>query len=325
MRAVVYTKYGPPSVLRMSEVDRPTPKRDEVLVRVVSSTVNRSDCGFRTGKPFIVRFYSGLRGPKMKILGSEFAGVVDAVGVDVTQFAVGDEVFGLQPNSFGGHAEYVCVPEAGLLAKKPTNMTFDEAAAICDGAILGLMLLRSADPKPGQRVLIYGASGSIGTAAVQLSKQFDAHVTAVCGTPNVELVRSLGAHEVIDYLREDFTKTGQTYDVIIDAVGKEKFRRCRRVLNRGGAMVETDLGFMCQNPLLALLTKFGARRKMLFPLPAYGSAQPDIIYVKELIEAGEYRALIDRRYPLEQIVEATTYVASEQKVGNVVINIAAHP
>jgi NADPH:quinone reductase-like Zn-dependent oxidoreductase len=323
MRAAVYEKYGSPSVLHLSELDRPTPTSDEVLIRVVSSTVNRTDCGFRTAKPFIVRFYSGLLRPKVRVLGSEFAGVVESVGRDVTEFSVGDEVFGLRSGTFGTHAEYVCIRAGGLLVKMPTNLTFGEAAAVCDGALLALMLLRASDLKSGQKVLINGASGSIGTAAVQLAKQFDVHVTAVCGTPNVELVRSLGAHEVIDYLQVDFTTLGHIYDVIIDAVGKERFRRCRRVLKRGGLMVETDLGFMWQNPILALLTKFGGSRKLRFPIPDYRTARSDLIYLKSLIESGHYRPVIDRRYPLEQIVEATSYVETEQKVGNVVIDVGA--
>jgi NADPH:quinone reductase-like Zn-dependent oxidoreductase len=322
MRAVVHTKYGSPDVLQLRDVERPTPKPDEVLIRVVSSTVNRTDCGCRSGKPFMVRYFTGLRRPRRPTLGSEVAGVVEAIGGDVTEFAVGDEVFGVDQTHFGTHAEYVSMRESGPLASKPANMTFDEAAAVCDGVILALMLLRKANPQPGQRVLIYGASGSIGTAAVQLAKQLNVHITAVCGTPNIELVRSLGADEVIDFLSDDFTKQGKTYDVVIDAVGKEKFRRVRRALNQRGAMVETDLGFMWQNVWLAVFTKFGIRKKLLFPIPDYPKSKPDIVYLKELIEGGKYRAVIDRRYPLEDIVEATRYVESEQKVGNVIINVA---
>jgi NADPH:quinone reductase-like Zn-dependent oxidoreductase len=323
MRASVHTRYGPAEVQQLRNIERPTPQAGELLIRVVSTTVNRSDTGYRSGKPYVVRFFSGVRRPKITTLGSEFAGVVEAVGVDVTEFGVGDEVFGLSPASFGAHAEYMRVSESGAIARKPGNVTFDEAAAVCDGMLLGLMLLRKANPQPGQRVLIYGASGSIGTAAVQLAQQFGVHVTAVCGTPNVELVRSLGAHEVIDYLCDDFTKQSETYDVVIDAVGKEKFRRVRRVLAERGVMVETDLGFIWQNVWLAAISKFVLRKKLLFPIPDYPKSKPDIGRLRDLLESGEYRAVIDRRYPLDEIVEATRYVETQQKVGNVVINVGA--
>ena len=226
MRAVVYDKYGSPEVLRLEEVDRPVPKDDEVLVRIRATTVNRSDCGWRSAKPFISRYFTGIRRPKRRILGSELAGEVEAVGAAVSQFKVGDHVFGV--NYFGAHAEFVCVREDRPLAHKPAGMTFEEAAAASDGAILALTALRKGDLRKGQKILIYGASGSIGTAAVQLAKHFEADVTAVCNTKNVELVRSLGADEVVDYLQEDFTKNGKTYDAVFDAVGKHSFRRCRR-------------------------------------------------------------------------------------------------
>ncbi len=215
MRAVVHDRYGPPEVLRLAQVERPVPKDDEVLVRVLATTVNRTDCGLRSAELFISRFFTGLLRPKQKILGMELAGVVEAVGAAVGTFEVGDEVFGIRS---GANAEYLCVRESGVLAHKPAGMTFEEAAAVCDGAITALSGLRRADLRKGQGILVYGASGSIGTAAVQVAKHFGAHVTAVCNTKNVELVRSLGADEVIDYLQEDFTKNGETYDVIFDAV-----------------------------------------------------------------------------------------------------------
>jgi NADPH:quinone reductase-like Zn-dependent oxidoreductase len=317
MRAVVCDRYGPPDVLRLDEVDRPVPKEDEVLVRIHATTVNRSDCGVRSGKPFLSRLIFGLRGPRRRILGTELAGQVEAVGAAVTGFAVGDEVFGVNAWRFGAHAEYVCVPAGGAVAHKPASMSFAEAAAVCDGVILALMGLRPAKVGAGRSILVYGASGSIGTAAVQLSRHFDADVTAVCNTKNVELVRSLGAAEVIDYTREDFTRNGKTYDVIFDAVGKHSFKRCKGSLNPGGAYVATD---DLANLVLSLWTARVGDKRVLFPIPPrYTKA--DVLFLKELIEAGRYRAVIDRRYPLADVVEAARYVETEQKTGNVVLTV----
>jgi NADPH:quinone reductase-like Zn-dependent oxidoreductase len=316
MRAVVHDRYGPPDVLRLAEVERPVPNEDEVLVKIHATTVNRSDCGWRSAKPFFARFFTGLLRPKRKILGMELAGEVEAVGAAVTEFEVGDEVFGVRT---GAHAEFVCVRESGALAHKPAGMTFEEAAAVCDGAIIALACLRKADLRKGRSILIYGASGSIGTAAVQLAKDFDADVTAVCNTKNVELVRSLGADEVVDCLQEDFTENGKTYDVVFDAVGKHSFRRCRRSLKPGGIYIETDLGFMWHVPPLALLTRLIGGRRVTLPIPKY--TKENVLFVKELIEAETYRAVIDRRYPLEDVVEATKYVETGQKTGNVVLTV----
>src|ERR671914_372341 len=239
VKAVVHDRYGPPDVLRLEHVPRPVPKNDEVLVRIHATTVNRTDTGFRSAEFFVARFFTGLVRPKRRILGSEFAGEVEAVGTAVTAFAVGDGVFGVNAKG-GAHAEFISMRESAPLAHMPTGVTFEEAAAVCDGALLALWVLRRTDLRKGQKILVYGASGSIGTAAVQLARYFDAHVTAVCNTKNVELVRSLGADEVIDYTKEDFTKRGETYDVVLDAVGKHSFFRCRRSLKPGGLFVATD-------------------------------------------------------------------------------------
>jgi NADPH:quinone reductase-like Zn-dependent oxidoreductase len=316
MRAVVHDRYGPPDVLRLEEVERPVPRDDEVLVKIHATTVNRTDTGLRSAEMFISRFFTGLRRPKRRILGMELAGEVEAVGAAVNEFEVGDEVFGVRA---GANAEYICVRESGALAHKPAGMTFEEAAAVCDGAIIALTSLRKADLRKGRSILIYGASGSIGTAAVQLAKYFEADVTAVCNTKNVELVRSLGADVVIDYLQEDFTKNGETYDVIFDAVGKHSFRRCRRSLKPGGIYLETDLGFLWHVPILVLLTRRIGDKRVTIPIPKY--TKKDVLFLKELIEAGKYRAVIDRSYPLDQVVEATRYVETEQKTGNVVLTV----
>ena len=318
MRAVVYDEYGSPDVLRLAEVERPEPKEDEVLVKIHATTVNQTDCGWRSAKPFIVRYFIGLRRPKRRILGMELAGEVEAVGAAVTEFAVGDEVFGV--GGFGAHAEYACKRESASIAAKPTGTTFAEAAAVCDGACIALSCLRDADLRPGRSVLVYGASGSVGTAAVQLAKHFGADVTAVCNTKNVELVRLLGADRVIDYTREDYTKHGETYDVVFDAVGKTSFRRCRRLLKRGALYVETDLGFMWHVPPLALLSRWIGDKRVKIGMAKY--TKKDILFLKELIEAGKYRAVIDRSYLLEQVVEATRYVETGEKTGNVVLVVS---
>jgi NADPH:quinone reductase-like Zn-dependent oxidoreductase len=317
VRAVVYEKYGPPDVLRLEEVERPVPEDDEVLVEIHATTVTRTDCGLRSAEFFISRFVTGLRRPRQKVLGLELAGEVEAVGTAVSEFEVGDRVFGVRS---GAHAELVCVRESGALAHMPTGVTFEEAAAVCDGAALALACLRKAGDLDGRSILVYGASGSVGTAAVQLAKHFGAHVTAVCNTKNVELVGSLGADEVVDYTKEDFTENGKTYDVVFDAVGKHSFRRARRSLKPGATFLETDLGFMWHVPLLALLTRWSGNKGVRLGITKY--AKEDVVFLKDLIEAGEYRAVIDRSYPLEDVVEATRYVETGQKSGNVVLTVS---
>jgi NADPH:quinone reductase-like Zn-dependent oxidoreductase len=320
MRAVVYDRYGPPDVLRIEDVPKPAPAPDEILVRIRASGVTRSDAHLRAGEPFVSRFGSGLLRPKRRILGHELAGEVEAVGAAVTEFEVRDRVFGALPYlalRTGAHAEYMCIPERFPLAHMPAGMSFGEAGAVCDGALLTLNCLRPAGPLEGKRILVYGASGSMGTAGVQLAKHFGARVTAVCNTPNVELVRSLGADEVIDYLQEDFTKNGETYDVIFDAVGKHSFRRCKRSLKPGGVYLPTD-GF--RNVALWLLHKRVGDKKVLFELPPR-MRKEDVLFLKGLIEAGEYRAVIDRAYPLEEVIDAHRYVETQQKVGNVVLSL----
>ena len=318
MRAILHDRYGPPDVLRLEDVARPVPKDDEVLVRILATTVNRTDTGFRSAEFFVARFFTGLLRPKRKILGSEFAGKVEAVGTAVAEFEVGDRVFGVNAKG-GAHAEFISIPESAPLAHIPTGMTFEEAAAVCDGALLALWVLRRTGLRKGQRILVYGASGSIGTAAVQLARYLDAHVTAVCNTKNVELVRSLGADRVIDYTQEDFTKDAEPYDLGFDAVGKLSFGRCRGLLKPGGTYAVTDLGFLWQNAFLALWTSRIGEKKVLIPLPRH--TKKDALFLKELIEAGKYRAVIDRSYPLEDVVEATRYVETGQKTGNVVLSV----
>ena len=324
MKAVVYDQYGPPDVLRLEDVARPVPKDDEVLIRIHASTVNRLDVHTREANrksgmavSILSRLVSGPRRPRQRILGSEFAGEVEAVGAGVTKFAVGDRVFGNSGLRFGAHAEYMCVRESSRIAQMPAAATFEEAAPVSDGAFNALWCLRVGNLRKGQAILIYGASGAIGTAGVQLARYFGADITAVCSTKNVELMRSLGADRVVDYTMEDFTKNGETYDVIFDAVGKHSFKRCKNSLAPGGVYLATD-GF--RNLILALWTSRFGNKKVRFQLPPQ-YAQKDLVLLKELIEAGKYRAVIDRRYPLEAVAEAARYVETEQKTGNVVLAI----
>jgi NADPH:quinone reductase-like Zn-dependent oxidoreductase len=325
MRAVVYDRYGPPEVLRLEDVERPSPAEDEVLIKIHATTVNRLDCATRDANrrsglavSLLSRLVSGLRRPRRRILGSELAGEVEAVGAAVGEFAVGDHVFGATGLRFGAHAEFTCMRESARIAHRPSNMSFEQAAAVCDGALNALWCLRGADLRKGQRILIYGASGSIGTAGVQLAKHFKTDVTAVCNTKNLELMRSLGADKVIDYTQEDFTKNGETYDFIFDAVGKHSFGRCRGSLKPGGRYLATD-GF--RNLILALWTSRIGDKRVVFQIPPR-SAKDDVRFLKQLIEAGEYRAVIDRSYPLEDVVEATRYVETEQKTGNVLLTVS---
>ncbi len=324
MRAVVYDRYGPPDVLRLEDVERPAPKEDEILVKVHATTVNRSDVHIREANrrsglamTLLSRMVSGLRRPRQRILGSEFAGEVEAVGAAVKEFAVGDRVFGSTGLRFGAHAEFMCVREGARIAHMPVGMSFQEAAPICDGALNALMCLKQADLRKGRRILIYGASGAIGTAGVQLARYFGADVTAVCSTKNLELIRSLGADRVIDYTKEDFTKNGQTYDVIFDAVGKHSFKRCRGSLEPGGLYLPTDGPV---NILLALMPSRKGAKRVVFQLPPR-QPKKDVHFLKELIEAGKFRPVIDRRYPLEDVIEATRYVETEHKTGNVVLSL----
>ncbi|HYH27351.1 MAG TPA: NAD(P)-dependent alcohol dehydrogenase [Actinomycetota bacterium] len=320
MRAVLHDRYGPPEVLRIEDVPRPVPRDNEVLIRVHAAAVNRTDVGLRSAEYFISRFLTGLFRPRHKIPGTELAGEVEAVGPAVKGFAVGDRVFGVSSKTAGAHAEFISLPESAPLAEMPADMPFEEAAAVCDGAILALSYLRRMDIREGRKLLVYGAAGSIGTAGVQLARHFGAEVVAACDTKDLELVTSLGADRVIDRTREDFTKSGETYDVIFDAVGKLSFKEVKGSLGPRGIYGSTDLGPYWQNPFLALWTSRIGDKKLLFPIPRY--TKEDVLFVKELVEAGSYRAVIDRRYRMEEVVEANRYVETGRKTGNVVLSIA---
>ena len=317
MKAAVYTKYGPPEVLQVKEVEKPTPEDNEVLIRVYATTATLYDCWGRacTGPPgfgFLIRLSSGVRKPKRPILGTEFAGEIESVGKDVNLFKKGDQVFGFTGMNLGANAEYLCMPEDGALAKKPTNMTYEEAAAIPYGGLTALYFLRKGNIQNGQKILIFGASGGVGTFAVQLAKYYGAEVVGVCSTPKIELVRSLGADKVVDYTKEDFTKSGEMYDIIFDTIGKSPFSASKRSLKKEGFYVFATFG-------LGRFFRVAFNKKAISGVVE--EKAEDLIFLRELIEAGKLRAVIDKRYPLEQIAEAHKYVESGQKKGQVVITL----
>jgi len=320
MKAAVQTRYGPPEVVRISEVEKPTLKDNEVLVKIHATTVNRTDCACRAARPCFMRLFTGLVRPRAMVLGNEFAGVLDAVGASVTSFELGDKVFGYNEGPFGAHAEYLSIPEDGSLATMPANVTYEEAAPSTEGSHYALSHIRAAKIQKGQDILVNGATGAIGSAAVQLLKSLGANVTAVCGTDNVELVRGLGADRVIDYTTRDFTKEDQTYDAVLDSVGKSSFTECKRILKPGGIYLSSELGPQTQNPFLAVISPLLGGKKVMFPIPKHDLKMMG--YLKELIESGQFKPVIDRTYPLDQIVEAYRYVETGQKIGNVVISVS---
>jgi NADPH:quinone reductase-like Zn-dependent oxidoreductase len=330
MKAIIYEKYGPPEVLRLAEVEKPTPKSNEILVRNLASPVSFGDL---TARNFInlpnerfymplilkgvMRFVFGYRKPKMRILGSEYSGEIEEVGKDVKKFQKGDRVFGYQGSKFGAYAEYLCVPENGIVALKPANMTFTEAAAVPYGAIIARNLLGKVEILPGQKVLVNGASGGIGSAMVQLARYYGAEVTGVCGTPRLEYVKELGADQVIDYNVEDFTQNGKTYDLIIDILGKSTFSRCKNALAPKGVYL---LASFKMKPVLQMMwtSLFGSQKVIC----AFSSESAnDLIFVKELAEAGKYKSIVDKVFPMDQASEAHRYTESGTKKGNVIISM----
>ena len=319
MKAAINTKYGLPEVVKVLEIEKPVPGHNEVLIKVYASTVNRTDCGFRSADYFISRFWSGLISPRYKTLGCEFSGEIEAVGENVTSWKIGDRIVGFNDKRFGGHAEYMTLNENETFTKIPHNFSFHEVAPLFEGAHYALCDIRAAKVKNGQNVLVNGATGAIGSAAVQLLKYFGANVTAVCNTENMELVKSLGADRLIDYTKEDFITTEQVFDFIFDAVGKSSFGRCKPLLKKGGVYISTELGKNAENIFLALITPLFCRKKVFFPIPFID--REVVEFLKELAENGHYKPVIDRTYALEQIVEAYRYVETGQKTGNVVIKM----
>jgi NADPH:quinone reductase-like Zn-dependent oxidoreductase len=319
MKAAVHTRYGSPDVVRVADVAKPAVGDGEVLVKVRATTVNRTDCAYRAAKPFFIRTSTGLLRPKVTVLGNEFAGEVEEIGRGVTSFQVGDRVFGYNEGPFGAHAEHLAIRADGSIATMPATMGYEQAAPATEGSHYALTLIRGAKIQPGQEVLVNGATGGIGSAAVQLLRSSGARVTAVCDSKHVDLVKGLGADRVIDRDAEDFTKDDQTYDVVLDAVGKSTFGRCRRLLKPGGAYLSTELGPKAQNLFLAVITPLLGGRKVLFPIPRHDQAM--VRHLRDLLESGEFKPVVDRTYPLDQIVEAHHYVETGQKTGNVVIAV----
>jgi NADPH:quinone reductase-like Zn-dependent oxidoreductase len=331
MKAVVYTRYGPPDVLQLKEVAKPAPKDNEILIRVYATPINFGDTITRNFKAIsprkfhmsflfwlIGKLYFGFRKPKITILGSEFAGEIEAVGKNVKLFREGGQVFGYRGPRMGAYAEYLRMPENGVVALKPVNITYEEAAAIPYGAIMALNLLRKLNIQSGQKVLINGASGGIGSFTLQLAKYFGAEVTGVCGTPRLELVKSLGADKVIDYNKEDFTQSGETYDLIFDILGKSSFSRCKSSLKQNGRYILVS--FKMKQLVQMLWTSMIGSKKVICVLS--NEKAEDLRFIKELIEAGKIKAIIDRCFPLEQTAEAHRYVDKGHKKGNVVITIS---
>jgi NADPH:quinone reductase-like Zn-dependent oxidoreductase len=320
MKAAVSTRYGAPEVVRVMEVPRPAPEADELLVRVYATTVNRTDCGFRAAHPWFIRGFAGVTKPKRTVLGNEFAGVVEAVGDDVVGFVVGDRVFGYDDTRLGAHAEYLVIGQDAAIATMPDGRDFEVMAPATEGSHYALASIRAAGVDDSSEVLVYGATGAIGSAAVQVIKSLGAHVTAVCSSEHVDLVAGLGADRVVDYTTTDFTVDSQRYDLVFDAVGKCSFWQCRKLLKPRGIWTSTDLGPLSQNPLLVLATRFSRGRRVLFPFPRIDREMVE--YLKALVESGRFTPVVDRTYPLENIVEAYRYVETQQKLGNVVLAAA---
>ena len=317
MKAIVYTKYGPPNVLHLEEVEKPTPTDNEILIKIIATAVNSGDWRLRKADPFGVRFFFGLMNPKKNILGVVLSGEVEKAGKDVTLFKVGDNVFGSTGMRFGAYAEYKCLPENGILALKPNNITHNQAAVIPFGGTAALHFLKKANIKNGQKMIIIGASGAIGSAAVQLAKHFGAQVTGVCSTANMDLVKSIGADKVIDYTKEDFTKNGETYDVIFDTVNAISFSNALKSLNKNGIMILSAAGM--PEMFKGMWASMTTTKKVLTGL--IKEKAEDIQLLKELIEAGKMKPVIDRIYALEQMVEAHAYVEKGHKKGNVAIQV----
>ena len=320
MKAIICTKYGSPDVLQLQEVEKPTPKENEVLVKIHTAVVGPADCAFRKAEPFAVRFFGGFFRPKIPIPGGLLAGEIEAVGKDVKLFKAGDQVFGSTVLEQGCLAEYICRPEESVLAIKPANMSYAEAVGLCDGGMTALAFLRDkANIRSGQKVLINGASGSVGIAAIQLAKYYGAEVTAVCSTTNMELVKSLRADKVIDYTREDFTQSGETYDIIFDAVGKSSFSRCKGRLKPRGVYLTTAISLAIM--LQMLWTLRVGDKKAIFATTGLMQTKEKLIFLRTLVEAGKLRTVIDRCYPLKEIADAHQYVEKGHKKGDVVITV----
>ncbi len=319
MKASVYKNYGTPNVLEIIETEAPIPKDNELLIKVIATTVNRTDCAMLTAKPFIMRLSLGLIKPKKQILGTDFAGVVERIGKDITRFKVGEEVFGFDDNGVCSHAEYLTISSKNAISRIPNNISFTKAAASIEGAHYAINFLNKVRLKIMDKVIVNGASGAIGSALVQILKHYGAEVTGICNTASIKHVQSIGADQIVDFTKDDFTEIDDKFDYVFDAVGKSTFFKCKRLLKPGGAYISSELGPFAQNIFLPLFTQFLGTRKVKFPIPVDRQASVD--FVKELCKKGEFTPLIDREYKLSDIAEAFKYVLTGNKRGNVVIKI----
>lgn len=317
MKAAIRRQYGDADTLKIEEVATPFPKETEILVKVFASTINRTDCAILTGKPYIMRLFSGLTTPRFPSTGTDFAGVVEAVGSKVTKFTVGDRVWGFNDTGIGSHAQYMVFPANGNVIHIPENITFEQAAASAEGAHYAYNFIKKVPLKAGDRVMVYGATGAIGSALVQQLKHFGAYVMGVCSTPHIKVVKSLGVDEVIDYSAQDFTKTTEKYNYVFDAVGKSTFAICKPLLIPDGVYISSELGPRWQNTYLPLITAIKGGKKVVFPIPT--NVMDSLHFMAKLLKKGEFVPLIDKEIPLEEIAEAYKYVNSGQKIGNVIL------
>lgn len=330
MRTIIYTQYGAPEVLKIKEVEKPKPRDNEVLIKTYATTVTATECTFRKGKPLFSRLFTGITKPKITTLGEELAGEIVETGKDIKLFKKGDKIFGISGTNFGAYAEYICLPEDGVITLKPANISYKEAASSCDGILTALPFLRDVgNIKSGQKVLINGASGSVGAAAVQIAKYYEAEVTGVCGTSNLQMVKNLGADNVIDYTKEDFTKSGVTYDIIFDTVGKLTFSVCKNSLKQKGIFLEAAIGLAIIPKVLwnSISNKLYDGKKIKIAATGLRPAPEkikDLILLKKLMESGKIKPVVDRIYPFEQIQEAHRYVDKGHKKGNVVITVTSN-
>lgn len=317
MKAILHLKYRSPDVLILKEIEKPTPKNHELLVKVYAATVNRTDCAILSAKPFIMRFFTGIFKPKIPIMGTDFAGEIEAVGNQATKFKTGDKVFGFDDMGLGSHAQYMTISEKNAISTIPDNTTYAQAAASIEGAHYAYNFINKVELKSGQKVLVNGATGAIGAAAVQILKYLGAIVTAVCEGKNTELVKSIGTDKVIDYTKMDFTKTNAKYHYVFDAVGKSSFLKCKPILEAGGVYISSELGFMSQNLFLPLFTSIFGKKKVKFPFPT--NRNRSVLLIKKLLQEAKFKAVIDKTYPMEKIADAFRYVQSGKKIGNVII------
>ena len=319
MKAAIRRKYGLSDKLTIENIEKPIPKDNEVLIKVYATTVNRTDCAVLTGKPFVMRFFTGLFKPNSPIPGTDFAGKIVGIGQNVKSFNLNDNVFGFYDEGLGSQAEYMTISEKGNILTMPENTNYKQASASLEGAHYAYNFFNKVNIKAGQNILINGATGAIGSAILQFVKQYDTQITAVCNTKNIELIRSLGADKIFDYTKEDFTKNNEKYDFIFDAVGKSTFGKCKQLLKNGGIYISSELGPNAQNPFLALLTSLGGSKKVIFPLPL--NIKGSMLYIKDLLEKEKFKPVIEKEYSLENISDAYSYVNSGQKTGNVIINM----